>query len=98
MYRNTNAISLLFLEPSLKSYFTQYSSLVIILFKRIYVGLRFLLRSCWYEKNYPTRWDVLREWDIGKIVYCTLQKQIVYMRIDSSHPAEISRQRRWDLT
>ena len=57
-----------------------------------------LFRSCLYEKNHPTqvrRFTWVRSRQNGAIHFV---KQIVYMRMDSSHPAEISRQRRWNLT
>ena len=46
------------------------------------------------RKTIRHRWDVTPESDLNRLVYFTLQKHIVYMRMDSSDRGEISL--RWD--
>ena len=55
------------------------------LWKNVNLLLCTTSRSCFYEKNHPTQLRRLTERDLGRMVYFTLQKQIVYMRIDSPH-------------
>ena len=51
--------------------------------------------AVYMRKIIPPRRDVSPKWHLGgRMVYLTLQKQIIYMKMDSFHPVEISR--RWD--
>ena len=71
------------------------SSAMAVLFT---VFRRFILGAAYMRKIIPHRWDVSPEWDLGRMVYFTLWKQCIYMRIDLSHLGEISLQRKWDIT
>ena len=50
------------------------------------------------RKIIPPKWDIWMrispEWDFGRMVYFTLQKQIIYMRMYLSNPGKILPQRR----
>ena len=48
------------------------------------------------RKIIPPGWDISSEWDLE--CFISLCKSKSFMRIDSSHPGEISPQCRWDLT
>ena len=66
--------------------------------QNFHTGVRFkFTQTCYHNlgavyirKSIPPRLNVSPEWDLGRMVYFTLQKQIVCMEIGSSHPGEIS--------
>ena len=57
-----------------------------------------ILETVYMRWDISPEWDISREWDSSRIMYFTFWKQIVYMRMNSSHSGGISLQRRWDFT
>ena len=103
----SNTFFFFFFSPALVllKFFMNWSSNIAWVLLNIYISIinlwhfLYLLYLCPYldlESVYM-RWDIPPKWDPSSMMNFTLYKQIVYMRMNSSQPHEISPQCWWDL-